>query len=674
MKVIVCGAGQVGYNIARYPAGAGNDVTVIDQRPELTQKIGESLDIQAITGFASHPEVLEQAGAEDAEVLIAVTYADEVNMIACQVAHSLFNVPTKIARIRHQSYLQSRWQDLFRRERLPIDVIISPEQELARAIGRRLEVPGATEVTPFAEDRVRLIATRCGPDCPILDTPLRQLTFLFPDLHLTCVGITRGDRFFIPTGDDHLIAGDEVYSVVETSHVGRALRVYGHDERIAGRIVITGGGNVGLFLAQQLEASRPDVSITIVESNPERARFVADKLARTVVLNGDARDPEIHEEAGLRAAEAIVCVTNDDEVNIMAALLAKRLGCPQALTLVNNNAYAPLLGSLGVDVMINPRDTTVSSILQHVRRGRIKSAHTLRDGEAEVFEAEALETSPLVGQSLEQARLPSGVIIGAILRDDEMILPRAETVIRPRDRVIVVARAAVVKKVEKLFAVRLDISEGRCVQRSADGTHRLCQRLLPPAAECNGGGGGSRLPVRRRRLRGDRVRAGGRATSSAISTGWSARSPLSRSPRQCAPRVGERAVRDAAPEPARRRSPLSPDHARHRAAQSFVPQARPPLAGDHRASAGLSRRTRARGGGRRDHPARPALGALRHQVDQPIAQRPRPAERGSGRLSRGLADRPRGHGDRGVGVQRLHRGCIGTARHAPARASAFSAA
>jgi trk/ktr system potassium uptake protein len=197
MKVIVCGAGQVGYNIARYLAGVGNDVTVIDQRPELTQKIGESLDIQAITGFASHPEVLEQAGAEDAEVLIAVTYADEVNMVACQIAHWLFNVPTKIARIRHQSYLQTRWQDLFRRERLPIDVIISPEQELARAIGRRLEVPGATEVTPFAEDRVRLIATRCGPDCPILDTPLRQLTFLFPDLHLTCVGITRRGRFFI---------------------------------------------------------------------------------------------------------------------------------------------------------------------------------------------------------------------------------------------------------------------------------------------------------------------------------------------------------------------------------------------------------------------------------------------------------------------------------------------
>jgi trk system potassium uptake protein TrkA len=194
----------------------------------------------------------------------------------------------------------------------------------------------------------------------------------------------------------------------------------------------------------------------MIEMNPERARFVADKLTRAVVLNGDARDPEIHEEANLRMAEAIVSVTNDDEVNIMAALLAKRLGCQQALTLVNNNAYAPLLGSLGVDVMINPRETTVSSILQHVRRGRIKSAHSLRDGEAEAFEAEALETSPLVGETLDEARLPSGVIVGAILRDDELIMPGPDTVIRARDRVIVVARAAVVKKVEKLFAVRLD--------------------------------------------------------------------------------------------------------------------------------------------------------------------------------------------------------------------------
>jgi trk system potassium uptake protein TrkA len=456
MKVVVCGAGQVGYNIARYLAGAGNDVTVIDQRPELTLKISESLDLQAITGFASHPEVLEQAGAEDAEVLIAVTHADEVNMVACQVAHSLFQVPTKIARVRHQSYLQSRWQDLFRREHIPIDVIISPEREVARAIARRLEVPGAIDVQPFADDRVRLIAARCGPDCPILDTPLRQLTFLFPDLHLTCVGIIRGDRFFVPTGDDHLMAGDEVYSVVDTSHLGRAMRAFGHEEQIAQRIVIAGGGNIGLFLAREVEEERPEASLTLIEGNPERALFVADKLTRTVVLNGDARDREIHEEASLHTAEAVVCVTNDDEVNVMTALLAKRYGGAQALTLINNDAYGPLLASLGIDVVINPRETTVSSVLQHVRRGRIRSIYSIRDGEAEVFEAEALETSALVGRTLREARLPSGVLVGAILRGQELIMPRGDTVVRARDRVIVVARAAAVKRVEKLFAVRVD--------------------------------------------------------------------------------------------------------------------------------------------------------------------------------------------------------------------------
>ena len=456
MRVIVCGAGQVGFNIARYLAGVGNDVTVIDQRQELTQKIAESLDIKALTGFASHPEVLERAGAEDAEMLIAVTQADEVNMVACQVAHSLFNVPTKIARVRHQSYLHKRWQDLFRREHMPIDVIISPELEVARAIARRLEVPGATEVRPFADDKVRLIAARCDENCPILDTPLRQLTFLFPDLHMTCIGIIRNDHFFIPSGDDHLMVDDEVYSIVDTPHVGRAMRALGHEEKPSERVVIAGGGNIGLFLAQELEHAPSGIKLTLIEKDPARARFVADKLQETGILNGDARDPEIHEEASLRSAGAVVSVTNDDEVNIMAALLAKRHGCERALTLVNNNAYGPLLGSLGIDVVINPREATVSSVLQHVRRGRIRSVYTLKDGEAEVLEAEALETSPLVGRPLREARLPTGVLVGAVIHEGRVVVPRADTVIRAHDRVVVVARGSAIKKAEKLFAVRVD--------------------------------------------------------------------------------------------------------------------------------------------------------------------------------------------------------------------------
>lgn len=456
MKVIVCGAGQVGSNIARYLAAAGNDVTVIDQRPDLVRQIGERLDIQAITGFASHPDVLEQAGAADADLLVAVTYADEVNMIACQVAHSLFNVPTKIARVRHQSYLQGRWQDLFRRDHLPIDVIISPEVEVAHAIARRLEVPGALDVIPFAEDRVRLIAVRCSAECPILDTPLRQLTYLFPDLHVVCVGISRGESFFVPGGDDQLLAGDEVHFVVETSHVKRAMPIFGHEERLSERIVIAGGGNIGLFLATDLEARLPHVGLKLIEAREERAQIIVDQLRRTVVLLGDARDRGILEEANVRAAEAIVTVTDDDEVNIMAALLAKRMGCERALALVNHNAYVPLLGSLGIDVAINPRETTVSSVLQHVRRGRIKAVHSVRDGEAEVYEAEALETSPLVGQPLREVRLPGGMVVGMVIRGDEVIVPRGGTVIRTGDRVVLAARAALAKRVEKLFAVRLD--------------------------------------------------------------------------------------------------------------------------------------------------------------------------------------------------------------------------
>ncbi|MDF1587165.1 Trk system potassium transporter TrkA [Marinimicrococcus flavescens] len=455
MKVIIAGAGQVGFNIARYLAAGANDVTIIDQRPDLVQKIGDSLDIQAVVGFASHPSTLERAGAEDADMLIAVTHVDEVNMVACQIAHSLFTVPTRIARIRQQDYLEGRWQDLFRRDHIPIDVVISPEVEVAKAIALRLDVPGALAVVPFAEDRVRMVAVRATPDTPIIDTPLRQLTYLFPDLHLVCVGISRNDSFFVPDGDDQILVDDEVYFVVDTAHIGRALPAFGREERISERVVIAGGGNIGLFLAGELERRHPGLSLKLVETNPQRAAFIADRLKRTVVLLGDARDSEILEEAGIATAESIVTVTNDDEVNIMTALLAKQHGCGRAMALVNNSAYDGLIRSIGIDVAINPRDTTISGILQHVRRGRIKAVHTIRNGVAEIFEAEALETSPLVGKPLREVRTP-GLMVGAIVREGKVITPRGDTVVKARDRVVVAARSEAVKKVEQLFAVRLD--------------------------------------------------------------------------------------------------------------------------------------------------------------------------------------------------------------------------
>lgn len=456
MKVLIGGAGQVGFNIARYLAATGYDVTIIDQRMELVQKIGDSLDIRAMVGFASHPGVLAEAGAADADMLIAVTQVDEINMVACNVAHTLFNVPTKIARIRQQDYLESRWQDLFRSQHVPIDVVISPEVEVARAIALRLEVPGAINCVPFAGDRVRLVAVTAGRDCPVNDTPLRQLTYLFPDLHLVVVAIGRDERFFMPDADDQILAGDEVHFIVETANIDRALSAFGYEERLSDRLIIGGGGNVGLFLAREMERRHPELALKLIEALPARAELVADRLKQTIVLAGDVRDRAVLEEANVAAASAMVTVTNSDEINIVTGLLAKRLGCRRTLALVNNSTYNLIHRGIGLDVAINPRDITVSSILQHVRRGRIKAVHAIGDGEAEVYEAEALEASQLVGQPLREARLAGGVIVGAVVRKGEVLTPRGDTLIRGGDRVILAARKDMVKRVEQLFAVRLD--------------------------------------------------------------------------------------------------------------------------------------------------------------------------------------------------------------------------
>lgn len=456
MKVIVCGAGQVGFHIARYLASENNDVVVVDQSPDLIRKISDSLDVQAIVGYGSHPDVLQQAGAEQAEMLIAVTFADEVNMTACQVAHSLFNVPTKIARIRSQTYLQPEWASLFGRDNLPIDVVISPEIEVARAVSRRLSVPGAFDMIPLADDMVRVIGVRCQEDCPLINTPLRQLSQLFPDLHLSILGMMRGDKPIYPSGDDQMLPGDLVYFAVEKDHATRAMAAFGHEEPEARRLVVFGGGNIGLFLGQQIAETFPAVTTKIIEMDGERARFVAQALPKTVVLQGDVLDPEILDEANVGNAEAVIAVTDDDETNILSSLLAKRYGCQRALTLINKTTYTSLITELGVDVVVSPRMTTVSTILQHVRRGRVRSVHSLSEGFGEVLEVDALETADLVGKTIRELPRTKGVVFGAIVRNGAVVMPRGNTVIQPNDRVVVFAAPKQVKKVEKMFAVRLE--------------------------------------------------------------------------------------------------------------------------------------------------------------------------------------------------------------------------
>jgi trk system potassium uptake protein TrkA len=428
---------------------------VIDQAADLIARVNETLDVQAFVGNASQPDVLENAGASDADMIIAVTFADEVNMVACQVAHSLFNVPTKIARIRQQSFLEPMWADLFSRDHMPIDVIISPEIEVAQAISRRLAVPGAFDMIPLAEDKVRVIGVRCTEDCPIVHTPLRQLTELFPELHIVVVGIVHEENAFIPKSTDQMYPGDEVYFVADTEHVPRALAAFGYQEQEAHRMVIIGGGNIGLNLAKLIEAT-PDMTARIVEREQGRARKIASMLPDTMVTWGDGLDAEILEEINIRSADTVVAVTDDDETNILGSLLAKRYGVERTIALANKTTYSSLVTTLGIDVLVNPRAITVSTILQHIRRGRIRAVHSLRDGFGEIIEAEALETSPLVGSQIREGKLPSGVIIGAIVRDGEVVIPRGDTDVRARDRVILLATAGSVKKVEKLFAVRLE--------------------------------------------------------------------------------------------------------------------------------------------------------------------------------------------------------------------------
>ncbi|WP_169545545.1 Trk system potassium transporter TrkA [Sneathiella aquimaris] len=456
MQVIVCGAGQVGSNIARQLAREGNDVTLVDQNVELVRKIGDELDVRAMVGHASHPDILENAGARDADMLIAVTHSDEVNMVACQVAHSLFDVPKKVARIRAQQYLAPIWSDLYSRDHLPIDVIISPEVEVAEAIARRLKVPGAFDTVSFADGLVQVIGVRLDESCPIVNTPLRQLTELFPDLNIVVVGIYREGRMTVPTSDDQMFPGDEVYFAADVTHVARAMPLFGHEEQEARNVVIVGGGNIGLHLAQSIQRDMKNVSLKLIESNKKRAEFIQDQLENTIVLNGDALDPDILTEANVRKAETIVALTNDDEVNILSSLLAKGQGSETSITLINNPVFTRLMTSLGVDVVVDPRATTVSEILRHVRRGRIRGLHSFQDGAAEVVEGEALETSKLVGKELRNIKLPKGTIIGAIMRENSVIIPRGKTVIKPNDRVVIFALSNAVRKVEEMFSVSLE--------------------------------------------------------------------------------------------------------------------------------------------------------------------------------------------------------------------------
>lgn len=456
MKVIICGAGQVGWQIARQLSGEKNDVTLVDYNADLVRRATDTLDVQGVVGFASYPDVLEKAGARDADMIIAATHSDEVNMVTCEVAHAIFSIPRKIARLRAQSYLDAIYSDLYRRDHLPIDVVISPEREVAEAALQRLAAPATFDTESFMLGRAQLLGIQLDEDCPVLNTPLRQLNDLFSTLRAIVVGVRREGRLFAPEPGDQLFAEDQIYVFTHSEDVNRTLEIFGKQTKKQERIVIIGGGNVGLGVARALESRTDRVRAKIIEKNRARAERAADSLERTIVLNGDGMDMDILLEASIDRADAVLAVTDDDKTNLLAAVRAKQAGCPMSIALVNDPTLAPLMGALDIDAYINPRATTVSSILRHIRHGKVRAIYSLGDAEAEMIEAQVLSTSPLAGRLIRDIEFPEGVLVGALMKSDKVVKPTGDTRIEAGDIIALFTMAKDVREVERLLQVSID--------------------------------------------------------------------------------------------------------------------------------------------------------------------------------------------------------------------------
>jgi trk system potassium uptake protein TrkA len=456
MKVIICGAGQVGWQIARHLAGEKNDVTIVDSNADLVRRATETLDVQGVAGFASYPDVLERAGARDADMIVAATHSDEVNMVTCQVAHSVFGITRKIARLRAQSYMDAIYSDLYRRDHLPIDVVISPEREVAEAALQRLAAPSTFDTESFMGGKAQLLGISLDEDCPVLNTPLRQLTDLFSTLRAIVVGVRREGRLFAPDPNDQLFAGDQVYVFTHVEDVNRTLDIFGKATKKQERIVIIGGGNVGLAVAQALEKRTDRIRAKVIEKSRAQAERAADSLERTIVLNGDGMSMEILAEASIERADAVLAVTDDDKTNILAAVRAKQAGCPMAIALINDPTLVPLMGALDIDAYINPRATTVSSILRHIRHGRVRAIYSIGDAEAEMIEAQVLSTSPIAGRQVREIEFPEGVLMGALMKGDKVLKPTGDTRVEEGDVIALFCMAGDVPAVEQLLQVSID--------------------------------------------------------------------------------------------------------------------------------------------------------------------------------------------------------------------------
>ena len=454
MNIIICGAGRVGYTIAKLLSEQNHSITIIDQSSDDIQKINDSLDVKSIVGKATYPSVLEKANAKDADMIIAVTKNDEINMLICQIAYSVFNISKKIARIRSQNYLDPKFSKIYNKENLPIDVIISPEIEIAKSLQRKLEAPGALDNVTFANNRIRLLEIFINENCTLIDIPLNEITKKFPKLKANILGVIRNEKFLILKKNDVIKKKDKVYVLINSEQMSLTLTAFGHEEKVSSKILIIGGGNIGFNLAKNIEQSFDSARIKIIEKNKERAEFIANELNNTIIINGDALDEDVLSEANLDEIETVLDLTNDDENNLMVSVLVEKFSKnKRTMALINKPNYALLQSSLKIDDLIDPRMNTVSSILKHVHKGTIQTAYTLLNGEYEVIEAEIIETSELINKELKKANLPDEIRIGAILRNEEIIIPRSDFVFNEDDVVVFLAKRDQISLVENMFRI-----------------------------------------------------------------------------------------------------------------------------------------------------------------------------------------------------------------------------
>jgi trk system potassium uptake protein TrkA len=455
MNIIICGAGRVGFTISKLLSEQGHSITVIDQSSEDIQKINDSLDVKAIVGKATYPSILEKANASETDMIIAVTRNDEINMLICQIAFSIFNIPK---RIRSQDYLNPKYTKVYSKENLPIDVIISPEIEIAKSIQRKLESPGALDNVPFAENKIRLLEILIKENCKSMGIKLNELSKKYPKLDANIIGINRDEKFFIPKKTDSVKKDDKIYIIINSTQMEETLSAFSHEEKISKKILIIGGGNIGYNLAKNIEENLETVRVKIVEKNKERAEYLANELNDTIIINGNGLDEEVLTEANLDEAETVLALTNDDEDNLMVSVLVekfakdkKEVDDKRTMALINKPNYSLLQSSLKIDDLIDPRMNTVSSILKHVHKGTIENAYTISNGEYEVIEAEIVETSELINKELKNSNLPDEIRIGAILRDKKVIIPRSDFIFKKDDQVVFLAKKDSISFVENIF-------------------------------------------------------------------------------------------------------------------------------------------------------------------------------------------------------------------------------